>query len=160
MYSLKAQWRKQGESGRRKPVRTAYAPASASARGNGAARRPAENTPLLVAYGTGGRIELMTDHILLIKNHFLGDFINLLGLGYGKVQNSIMIDDISSVAIIRPLVFPDFITFTFPGSPPSTGNVFIDALMGNALIMNLFDNRRFYELKERIHGLHQMRLRS
>ncbi len=99
----------------------------------------------------------MRDHIVLTKNHFLGDLINILGLGYGKVQKTIMIDDISSVSIIRPMLFPDFIVFTYPGSSSVTGNTFTDALKENALIMNLFDNRAFYELKERIQSMHPTR---
>jgi len=118
---------------------------------------PGAEKPLLVAFGTGGRIELMHDHILLIKDNALGNFINVLGLGYGKVQKSIMIDDISSVTIIRPLFFPDFISFTYPGCPISTGDALGDALKENALIMNLMDNRAFYDLKDRIHTLHLKR---
>jgi hypothetical protein len=127
----------------------------ATASGADAGSQPADGAPLLVARGTGGNVALMRDHIVLTKNHLLGDFINIFGLGYGKVQKSIMIDDISSVAIIRPMVFPNFITFTYPGSPSSSGNAFTDALKDNALIMNFLDNRRFYELKAMIHTLHQ-----
>lgn len=126
---------------------------AANARGNG----PDSNTPLLTAIGTGGRIVLMRDHVILTKNHFLGDVINILGLGYGKVQKTIMIDDISSVSIIRPMLFPDFIVFTYPGSSSVTGNTVADALKENALIMNLLDNRAFYELKERIQSMHPTR---
>ncbi len=146
-------WRRRAGRGR-KPLRTPNIHGNeANVHGNDADA----NKPLVTAIGTGGHVVLMRDHVILTKNHFLGDFINVLGLGYGKIQKTIMLDDISSVSIIRPMFFPSFIVFSYPGGPSISGSALADALMSNALIMNIFDNRPFYELKQRIQSLHQMR---
>ena len=50
-----------------------------------------------------------------------------------------------------------FIKFTYPGSPESTGKLAKDAFAENSLIMNIVDNRRFYELKDRIDQLRRRR---
>ncbi len=115
------------------------------ATGNGA--------PLIVAIGIGGRLELMDDRVRLIKDNVLGTVVNLLGLGYGKVNKTITITEISTISIVRPILVPDFIKFTYPGSPESTGKFLKDAFAENALIMNIVDNRRFYELKDRVDQL-------
>ncbi len=111
--------------------------------------------PLLVAHGTGGRLVLWEDQVWLIKFGLFSCFIKLLGFGFGKVNKSIVIRQISSVTIMQPALFPNFISFTYPGSPASTGNLMRDALAENALMMNFFDNRPFFELKERMDRLRQ-----
>ncbi len=109
--------------------------------------------PLLVARGTGGRLVLWEDQVWLIKFNLFGGFINLLGFDLGKINKSININQISSVTIVQPMFFPNYITFTYPGSPVSTGNMMQDAFAENALLMNFFDNRRFFELKQRMDSL-------
>jgi hypothetical protein len=104
--------------------------------------------PLLVAHGTGGRLVLWEDQVWLTKDGLFSSLVNLLGFGAGKISKSIVIDQISSVTIIQPKLFPNFIIFTYPGSPASTGNLMRDALAENALLMSLFDNRPFFEFKE------------
>ena len=121
--------------------------------GHGAGNRK----PLIVATGIGGRIELLDDRVRLVKDNIFGVFVNLLALGYGTVNKTIAIDEISTISIVRPLLFPDFIKFTYPGSPESSGRTMKDALAENALIMNIVDNRRFYELKDRVDELRRQR---
>ncbi len=108
---------------------------------------------MLVARGTGGRLVLWEDRVWLIKDSLFSGFANLFGFGLGKINKSIVINQISSVTIVQPMLFPNFITFTYPGSPASTGNFMRDALAENAMLMNFFDNRRFFELKERMDRL-------
>ncbi len=103
--------------------------------------------PLLVVRGTGGRLVLWEDQVWLIKYGLFSGFVNRFDFGLGKINKSIVIKQISSVTIVQPMLFPSFITFAYPGSPASTGNLMRDALAENALLMNLFDNRRFFELK-------------
>jgi hypothetical protein len=117
----------------------------------------ADDEPIIVAIGFGGRLELRDDHLRLIKNNMFGNVINLLGLAYGKVAKTIMVENISSISIVRPLLFPDFIRITYPGCPISSGHAHKDALAENALIMSLFDNRRFYELKDTLDVLRRRR---
>ena len=109
--------------------------------------------PLFVVHGTGGRLELWEDQLRLRKYSIINSLINLFGFGFGKVSKSIGLRQISSVTIVQPMLFPNFITFTYPGSPVSTGSLLQDALAENALLMNFFDNRGFFELKDRMDAL-------
>lgn len=104
-------------------------------------------TPLLVAVGIGGRLELAAEQIRLIKGGVFGHAVELLWLGYGVTETTIPVRTISAVEIVKPLVMPDFIRFSYPGSPRQTGNYIDDALAENALLMSWFDNRVFYRIK-------------
>jgi hypothetical protein len=106
--------------------------------------------PPLVAIGIGGRIELVAEQIRLIKGGIFGHAVELLWLGYGVIEKSIPMREISAVEIVKPLLMPDFIRFSYPGSPRQTGSYIDDALAENALIMSWFDNRAFYRIKARI----------
>jgi len=108
---------------------------------------PAIHIPALVAVGIGGRIELVAEQIRLIKGGVFGHAVELLWLGYGVIEKSIPVREISAVEIVKPLLMPDFIRFSYPGSPRQTGSYIDDALAENALIMSWFDNRAFYRLK-------------
>ena len=116
--------------------------------GGGDARQP-----LLVARGTGGSLVLWEDQIWLDKCSLFSSLAKLFGFGLGKSTKSIVIKQISSVTIVQPMLFPNYIIFTYPGSPTSTGNLLRDALAENALLMNFFDNRPFFELKARMDEL-------
>lgn len=116
--------------------------------GDGDVRRP-----VLEVRGTGGRLVLWDDEVWLIKRGIFSGFANLLGFGLGRIEKSIVIRQISSITIVQPLLFPNFITFTYPGSPARSGNMLRDALAENSLLMNIFDNRRFFELKARMDRL-------
>jgi len=120
------------------------------ARGRGLVSQTAGTGPALVAVGIGGRIELVAEQIRLIKGGVFGHAVELLWLGYGVTLKSIPIREIAAVEIVKPLFLPDFIRFSYPGSPPQTHNYIDDALAENALIMSWFDNRAFYEIKARI----------
>ena len=104
-------------------------------------------TPLFVAVGIGGRIELAGERIRLIKGGVFGHAVELLWLGYGITEKTIPVREISAVEIVKPLVLPGFIRFSYPGSPRQTGNYIDDALAENALAMGWFDNRAFYRIK-------------
>lgn len=103
--------------------------------------------PLLVAVGIGGRIELTFEQVRLVKGGVFGHAVDLLRLGYGVIEKTIPVRAISAVEIVKPLIMPDFIRFSYPGSPAETGHYLEDALAENALLMSWFDNRRFYRLK-------------
>ncbi|MDP7549178.1 MAG: hypothetical protein QGF20_17970 [Alphaproteobacteria bacterium] len=127
-----------------------------AADGHGAANGDGDTRqPLLVARGTGGRLVLWEDQVWLIKYNLFSGVINLFGFGIGKINKAIIIKQISSVTIVQPMLFPSYITFTYPGCPVSTGNMMQDALAENALLMNFYDNRPFFELKERMDSLRQ-----
>ena len=103
--------------------------------------------PLLVAVGIGGRLELTAEQIRLVKGGVFGHLVELLWLGYGVTEKSIPVREISAVEIVKPLLLPDFIRFSYPGSPRQTGSYIDDALAENALVMSWFDNRAFYRIK-------------
>jgi hypothetical protein len=105
-------------------------------------------SPMLVAVGVAGRIELVAEQIRLIKGGVFGHAVELLWLGYGVSEKSIPVREISAVEIVQPMFLPDFIRFSYPGSPGQTGNYVDDALAENALIMSWFDNRAFYQIKD------------
>jgi hypothetical protein len=109
---------------------------------------PAIVSPMLVAVGVAGRIELVAEQIRLIKGGVFGHAVELLWLGYGVSEKSIPVRQISAVEIVQPMFLPDFIRFSYPGSPGQTGNYVDDALAENALIMSWFDNRAFYRIKD------------
>lgn len=111
-------------------------------------RATVPSAPILVAVGLGGRLELTAEHVQLRKGGVVGNMIELLWLGHGITENIIPIRQISSVEIVRPIVLPDFIRFSYPGSPPEQGRYLRDALAENALMMNLIDNRAFYAIKD------------
>ena len=104
-------------------------------------------TPALAAVGIGGRLELAAEQIRIVKGGVFGHAVELLWLGYGITEKTIPVRQISAVEIVKPLVMPGFIRFSYPGSPRQTGNYLDDALAENALLMSWFDNRVFYRIK-------------
>lgn len=104
----------------------------------------------LVAVGIGGRLELSRNEIRIIKDGPWGYIVEALWLGYGIMEKRILLDHVAAVEIVQMLLLPSFIRFSYQGSPALTGHYVEDALAENALIMNPFDQRKFYELKARI----------
>jgi hypothetical protein len=121
-----------------------HRPASAP---TGRRPRSGSETPLFVAVGIGGRIELTAEQVRLVKGGVFGHAVELLWLGYGVIEKTIPVRTISAVEIVKPLVLPDFIRFSYPGSPRQTGHYIDDALAENALLMSWLDNRVFYQIK-------------
>jgi hypothetical protein len=111
-------------------------------------RLPRGLPPLLVAVGIGGRLELTAEHVRLVKGGIFGHVFEFLWLGTGVSDKSIPMWEIAAVEIVKPILLPDFIRFSYPGSPPESGRYIQDALAENALIMNLIDNRAFYTIKD------------
>src|SRR5271168_1441783 len=99
-----------------------------------------EKGEALVAVGMGGHLELVGDRISIVKGGLFGHAVELLGLGYGVVDKIILVDQITAVEIVKPMILPNFIWFSYAGSPARSGHYFADALAENALIMNPFDN--------------------
>jgi hypothetical protein len=115
--------------------------------------RPATGGATLVAHGIGGRLELSRNQLRIIKGGTWGHFVEVLHLGYGMMEKRIFLDQISAVEIVKLIVAPDFIRFSYNGSPATTGHYVDDAFAENALIMNPFDHRKFYALKDRMDQL-------
>jgi hypothetical protein len=114
------------------------------------ARGKARSAPQLVATGLGGRVELWDNEVRIIKGGFFGHLVEILWIGDGRQESTLFLDRITVVQIVRHMFLPDVIGFSYPGSPAFTGDYIHDALAENALIMNLFDNRPFFAIKEAI----------
>ena len=106
--------------------------------------------PEIVAEGTGGRIELFGNRLRIVKSGFLANLLDIAGVEGALVETVIPLDLIAGFKIIEPLVLPQFIVFSYPGSPPFSGSYLTDAFGENAQMMNLVDNRRFAQLAERL----------
>ena len=104
----------------------------------------------LVALGLGGRVELADGELRIVKGGVLGFLVDLLWLGHGMMVKRLPVAHVTSIEIVRFAVFPNLIRVTYAGSPPQTGGYLADALSENALVMNLLDNRAFYEIMERV----------
>jgi hypothetical protein len=109
----------------------------------------AEARPL-VAIGLGGRVELWDNEIRIIKGGVFGHVVELSWIGRGLMETTLFLDRITAVTIMRSLVLPDIIRFAYAGSTDFTDEYIHDALSENALIMNLFDNRNFFAIKEAV----------
>ena len=109
---------------------------------------PPRLAPILVATGIGGRLESTAEHIRLVKGGVFGHLTEALWLGHTVGENTIPIREIAAVEIVRPILLPDFIRFSYPGGPRGTGRYLEDALAENALMMNIIDNRAFYAIKD------------
>lgn len=114
-------------------------------------RIPAEeDEEVLIAKGTGGRLELRGNCLRLVKGGVFGFLTEVLGIEGGFVERTIRVSDISAVELDKPALFFRYVRFSYPGSPPLTGNDVEDMMAENALIMSLIDNRNLYRIKERI----------
>ncbi|MBI1774048.1 MAG: hypothetical protein HYR63_01750 [Proteobacteria bacterium] len=109
-----------------------------------------EDLPL-VAIGMGGRIELREGELRIIKDGLFGILLDMLWIANGLMEKRIPLAHVTSIEIVRPLVLPNFIRFSYAGSPPQTGRYLLDAFAENALIMNPLDHRRFYQVRDRLY---------
>jgi hypothetical protein len=107
-------------------------------------------TPELAASGIGGRVELHRDEVRIVRDGVLGVLADTLWLGNGSIEKRVPLADVTAMEIVRPMLLPSFFRVSYAGSPPQTGHYLTDALAENALIMNLFDHRAFYELQDRV----------
>ncbi len=115
-----------------------------------------EEQEVLVAKGTGGRLELEGNCLRLTKGGTFGFFLALLGVEGGFVERTIRVSDIAAVEMDKPALFFRYMRFSYPGAPDLTGDDLKDMMAENSLLMSLFDNRGLYRIKERIeHSMNQ-----
>ena len=108
----------------------------------------ANEAPLMIAHGTGGRMELFADRIRIVKSGFLANVLDIVGVEGALVETVIPLDLISGFKVIEPLILPQVIVLSYPGSPSFSGSYLRDAFGENAQMMNIVDNRRFAALAE------------
>ena len=109
-------------------------------------------TPLFVAKGFGGRIELYPKEIRIIKSTWVNHVLHFMAEGAPPLEHIIPLKHLSGIMIMKPMFLNDYIFFSYPGSPYTNGHQLHDATLENALMMNFFDNRRFFELKDHVHA--------
>ena len=105
---------------------------------------------VMVAKGTGGRLELHGNTLHLTKGGIFGFFVTLLGLHGGHAHHTIRVSDISSIEFEKHGLFFHYVRFCYPGAPRESGNHLHDMMADNALLMSVFDNRGLYRIKEQI----------
>jgi hypothetical protein len=105
---------------------------------------------VMMAKGTGGRLELHGNTLHLTKGGIFGFFVTLLGLHGGHAHQTIRVSDISAIEFEKHGMFFHYVRFCYPGAPKESGNHLHDMMADNALLMSIFDNRGLYRIKERI----------
>jgi len=105
---------------------------------------------VIVAKGTGGRLELHGNTLHLTKGGAFGFFVTLLGLHGGHAHQTIRVSDISAIEFEKHGLFFHYVRFCYPGAPKESGNHLHDMMADNALLMSMFDNRGLYRIKEKI----------
>ena len=120
-------------------------PQSVDARGQ-RVRPDQADEPVRVARGFGGRIELYPDRVRIVRDGLVNYLLVLMGGQLGQVDTVIAMEKISTVDITSPIVWNDYVTIAFPGSPPQTGRPIVDATAENALFCNFLDNRGIHDL--------------
>ncbi len=102
--------------------------------------------PLIVAKALGGRIELYSDRICIVRVGIINYLLNFIGGRVAVVESVFSLERVSGVAVVRPILWNDYLTVTYPGSPPQVGRPLIDATAENAIFLGFFDNRHIHRL--------------
>ncbi len=109
--------------------------------------------PDFVARGMGGCIELFPGELRILRDGYVGFLADLFWVANGAFEKRIPFAQIAAIEIVRPMILPGYIRISYAGGPPQSGHYLEDALGENALIMNPFDHRAFYELQDRVFGV-------
>jgi hypothetical protein len=115
---------------------------------------PASPQPRPIANGMGARVEIVGSQIRIKRDGLFGLMMTLFGMGDGLAEKTIPIQRLSAIEVVRTFAFGifcvEYMRFSYPGSPESKGSDWRDAMLEHTVMMNLFDNRDFYALKEHI----------
>jgi hypothetical protein len=105
---------------------------------------------IAIAKGIGGTVALYENELMISRNGWVNHALRLVSGATPSIERIIPIRHISGVAIVKPLILNEYFLIAYPGSPPATGYQLHDAVSENAIMMNFFDNRDFYYLKEEL----------
>lgn len=111
--------------------------------------------PLFSVKGFGGKLELYEKEVRILKRSWINYILHFLAGSVPPHDHVIPIRHLSGVTIIRPPFFNNYIFFSYPGGPYTTGYQLYDATLECSLIMNFFDNREFFEFKDRLDALNR-----
>lgn len=137
------------EPGHGGPIHVEHEPTTHGEHGHGHGHGHGHHD-VMVAKGTGGRLELHGNTLHLTKGGLFGFFVTLLGLHGGHAHQTIRVSDISAIEFEKHGFLFHYVRFCYPGAPKESGHHLHDMMADNALLMNLFDNRGLYRIKERI----------
>ena len=115
--------------------------------------RDGATLPIMVARGLGGRLELYPDRVRIVRDGYFNYLLGILARRPALIETTIALEQIAAFDIVHPVLFNDFVYVAYPGSPPLTGHSLQDSTAENALLMNFFDNRKFYTIKRRIDAM-------
>ncbi len=118
-----------------------------------AATRSATRKPLAFAVGVGGSVTLFEKELLIVRNGWVNHLLRWVSGATPRIERTIPLRHISGVAIVKPLLLNEYFLIAYPGAPPATGYQLHDAISENAVMMNFFDNRAFYQLKDKLNAL-------
>ena len=113
----------------------------------------ATRKPLAFAVGVGGSVTLFEKELLIVRNGWVNHLLRWVSGATPRIERSIPLRHISGVAIVKPLLLNEYFLIAYPGAPPATGYQLHDAISENAVMMNFFDNRAFYRLKDELDTL-------
>lgn len=108
----------------------------------------------------GGQLRIYKERIQIERFGVINHLLEPFGATTGYSESTLLINKISLINIASPLILNDFLYFSYPGSPPRTGNVLRDATAENAIMMNFFDNRDVYDAIDLILTLGEGRIGS
>ena len=106
----------------------------------------------VIAYaeGVGGAITLYNNMVMIQRNSWVNHAFRWMTGATPRIERTIPLRLISGVAIVKPLIFNEFMVIAYAGAPPATGYTIHDAVAENSVLMNFSDNRKFYRLKEEL----------
>ncbi|MGA0344795.1 MAG: hypothetical protein ACO35B_09885 [Luminiphilus sp.] len=113
----------------------------------------ATRKPLAFAVGVGGSVTLFEKELLIVRNGWVNHLLRWVSGATPRIERTIPLRHISGVAIVKPLLLNEYFLIAYPGAPPATGYQLHDAISENAVMMNFFDNRAFYRLKDKLDTL-------
>lgn len=109
--------------------------------------------PIAYAAGIGGSVSLFEKELLIVRDGWINHLFRWISGATPRIERTIPLRHISGVAIVKPLLLNEYLLIAYPGAPPATGYQLHDAVSENAVMMNFFDNRSFYALKEKLDAL-------
>ena len=104
--------------------------------------------PIAHAQGVGGALTLYHHELVIVRSGWVNHALRWISGATPRIERTIPLRHVSGVAIVKPLLLNEYFLIAYPGAPPATGYQLHDSVSENAVMMNFFDNRAFYRLKE------------